>query len=392
VNVAFDEFVCCPLLWLCVRPLSPRLFHRATTALIEWTTYIVVGPPTAWCGLRVYVNDMEYFQDTVKRSNCLLLSNHGSRIDWLIGMFVGLVQRPIRVGFVCEALIKWLPFIGWYRNWVCEDIFVRRSFKQDERAIRKRIQEFRDTGTKLMLFLSPEGMIVDRNKLGQLYTENCKKFCRDQGYPEFDYVLTPRYKGITVLAEHLRAFDGIDGKCVSVCMCFVRDGVLLSERLDSPHRVIPDLYTTFAGVGGSAVKVHIHIRDLDFRDASPEDIKRLLMEDYAEKDKLIRSLHETGHYAGSQGKMTEFEVPFVKYNVMILLHNLSVVATFYALGVLDWLFKYMGGLLLILCFSNSVGKCIYGQTMESIPFETAIKSLMQLMYERNMKKSEKKGD
>ena len=84
---------------------------------------------------------------------------------------------------------------------MCEDIFVRRSFKQDEISIRKRIQEFRETGTTLMLFLSPEGMIVDRNELGRLYTENCKKFCREQGYPEFDYVLTPRYKGITVLSE-----------------------------------------------------------------------------------------------------------------------------------------------------------------------------------------------
>ena len=106
VNVAYDEFVCCPLLWIFVRPLSRTLFHRATTALIEWTTYIVIGPPTAWCGLRAYVNDMEYFQNVVKTRNCLLLSNHGSRIDWLIGMFVGLVQNPIRVGFVCEALIK----------------------------------------------------------------------------------------------------------------------------------------------------------------------------------------------------------------------------------------------------------------------------------------------
>ena len=44
-------------------------------------------------------------------------------------------------------------------------------------------------------------MIVDRNELGRLYTENCKKFCREQGYPEFDYVLTPRYKGITVLSR-----------------------------------------------------------------------------------------------------------------------------------------------------------------------------------------------
>ena len=52
----------------------------------------------------------------------------------------------------------------------------------------------------------------------------------------------------------------------------------------------------------------------------------------------------------------------------------------------------MIALYLILCFSNSVGKCIYGQTMESIPFETGIKSLMQFMYERNMNKKKSKGE
>ena len=76
---------------------------------------------------------------------------------------------------------------------------------------------------------------------------------------------------------------------------------------------------------------------------------------------------------------------------MILLHNLCIVGTFYALGCLKWLLYYMIALYLILCFSNSVGKCIYGQTMESIPFETGIKSMMQLMYERNMNKKKSKG-
>ena len=97
---------------------------------------------------------------------------------------LGLVLRFGDVWGGCASVStrRWLPFIGWYRNWVCEDIFVRRSFKQDEKAIRRRIEEFRATDTKLMLFLSPEGMIVDRNKIGRLYTENCRQFCRDQAH------------------------------------------------------------------------------------------------------------------------------------------------------------------------------------------------------------------
>ena len=62
VNVAYDLFIFAPLLWIFVRPLSKTVFHRLMTALINWTTYIVIGPPFAWCGMRAYVNDMPYFQ------------------------------------------------------------------------------------------------------------------------------------------------------------------------------------------------------------------------------------------------------------------------------------------------------------------------------------------
>ncbi len=65
------------------------------------------------------------------------------------------------------------------------------------------------------------------------------------------------------------------------------------------------------------MSVHIHIRDLDFRDASPEDIKRLLMEDYTEKDRLVRSFHETGQYTGTKDKMTEFKARAVVCKVFV---------------------------------------------------------------------------
>ena len=41
-----------------------------------------------------------------KKDNLLVLANHGSRIDWMIGMFNGFCGRRLRVGFVCEGLIQ----------------------------------------------------------------------------------------------------------------------------------------------------------------------------------------------------------------------------------------------------------------------------------------------
>lgn len=133
----------------------------------------------------------------------------------------------IRVGFVCEALIQFMPLIGWYRKLVANDIFVWRSFKQDSSTIKQNIQDFHQARERRMLFLSPEGVVVDFGKNDMEYIIACRKFCQENRYtvhffffisytfnqkfldqslihffPEsglssyepFDYVLTPRYK------------------------------------------------------------------------------------------------------------------------------------------------------------------------------------------------------
>ena len=58
-----------------------------------------------------------------KADNALLLANHGSRIDWMIGMYVSWITKLSahdcarkRVGFVCEGIIQFMPLIGWYRK------------------------------------------------------------------------------------------------------------------------------------------------------------------------------------------------------------------------------------------------------------------------------------
>ena len=100
----------------------------------------------------------------------------------------------IRVGFVCEALIQFMPLIGWYRKLVAKDIFVWRSFKQDAQIIKKNIQDFHSADERRTLFLSPEGVVVDFGPKDMEYIYACRKFCVDNSYKPFDYVLTPRYK------------------------------------------------------------------------------------------------------------------------------------------------------------------------------------------------------
>ena len=93
------------------------------------------------------------------------------------------------------------------------------------------------------------------------------------GYEPFQYVLTPRYKGLTCLARHVAE----RGEIMSITMAFVKDGKLLDERLHSPDRVVPDLYTLFDGWGGSPLSVYVYARHLDnFNDKSPEEVRSAL--------------------------------------------------------------------------------------------------------------------
>lgn len=382
INVAYDLFILCPPLYVVRIFTGDKIFHWCTTKLIDWTVPIVVGPPSVWCGMRVFINDMDYFEASKKLGRALVLANHGSRIDWLCGMFTGYAGYNIRVGFVCEWLVKYLPLIGWYRNYVNQDTFVNRSFASDKPAIEKRIDEFHNSNTDMMLFLAPEGACVDHNDMATKYINDCQKFCKDQGYEPFEYVLTPRYKGLTCLARHVAD----RGEIMSVTMAFVRDGKLLDEKLHSPDRVVPDLYTLFDGWGGSPISVYVYARHLDTFKPEKDDIKKIMMEDYKNKDRLLRHFHEHGHFPGQTlDQMHEFTVSHTKVNLHILAHNLLWMATAYAAGVLPLVLKSVAWIFAICLISCTTGKYMYGSTMEAIPFETGIKAMMMWMYERKLK-------
>ena len=83
-----------------------------------------------------------------------------------------------------------------------------------------------------MLYLSPEGVVVDFAERDMQYMQNCRDFCQEYGMEPFDYVLTPRYKGQTILVEHIAK----GGTITSICTAFVRDGKLLNCEMWSKER------------------------------------------------------------------------------------------------------------------------------------------------------------
>ena len=164
-----------------------------------------------------------------------------------------------------------------------KDIFVWRSFKQDAPTITKNIQDYHNANERRMLFLSPEGVIVDFGEKDKEYINECRKFCVDQGYTPFEYVLTPRYKGSMCLLQQVQKSSS---PVVSVCVAYVRDGKLLNCSLLSPDRIVPDIYTLNQGIGGSPVHIYFHLKRMNVAQ-DMNDPKGFMMENYKEKDTLL---------------------------------------------------------------------------------------------------------
>jgi len=173
INVIFDLVVYGLPAYLFLYPFHKGLFRRYMTALTNYTTPIVFNLPMILSGTKLHCDSMDYYENKVKAANSLMLANHGSRIDWMIGMYVGYIEKPVRVrvGFVCERVIKYMPFIGWYRNFICEDVFVDRSFKIDKINISENLNSFHDTDVERMLYLSPEGVVVDFGERDMQYMQ-----------------------------------------------------------------------------------------------------------------------------------------------------------------------------------------------------------------------------
>lgn len=232
-----------------------------------------------------------------------------------------------------------------------------------------------------MLFLAPEGVIVDHGELADMYIKQCNDFCAQQGFKPFDYVLTPRYKGLTAITRLIKE----EGRILTVLMCFTTQGKLLNERLSSKERNVPDLYSFFNGALLDPVNVYIHIKVMPTLDVSPADVKRIMMEDYANKDRLVRYFHENGTFPDC--KMGHYEAPHKMLNAVTLAHNAVLImfaSAVWSVSSFLWFFVYSAVFVGVTC---NIGRIMSsGSTMESIPFETAIKSVMMAIYARKMKK------
>ena len=277
------------LLPIALVPFIGKTLYRHVTGIYDGIARLsTLVPVFSWCGLQVAVDGYSNFVELKSRGNAVMLSTHCSRVDWLIGLFLGSVgEHWSRIGFVAEATTALMPIIGWSRL-LFGDIFVTRAFHKDGPRIENNIDTFHRSGVDRLIFLAPEGFIADPGtSIGEAYIEDCDVFMNKIGrvrasacpparptcrrtdrsillaltalslgcaQPPMTHLLTPRYKGMQYFVKHAPKNVG------SCCMAFVtehpvidpdtgivRGGVNQTRRLRSAERSVPDLHTVFKG-------------------------------------------------------------------------------------------------------------------------------------------------
>ena len=388
INVIFDLIVIgFPLVILKkIGILSEERFIKYATSLINWTTPIVYGMPLVFSGSKIYCNDIDLLVEA-KSENSVLLANHGSRIDWMLAMFTGhsklkqeTTEFPARVGFICESILQYMPIVGWYRKLVCDDIFVERSISKDELVLQNNVEKFHKCGQKRMLFFSPEGVVVDFSEREKLYIQSCRDYCVKHGYKPFDYVLTPRHKGMACLMHQTYRKSG---PIVSICIAYVRNGKLLNCKMSSSHRVIPDIHMMNQGAFGHPIDIYLYLRRIPKGDKS-SDTRTLLMDEYKWKDfvlsKFDTNLTENRNVKDTEKqKLSLLEMNHSEVIASHILHAFVIVSSSIYLGVCYHLCHFFVGLFCVLSSFHTLGLILSSTSMDSVPFETGIKGTIMLI-------------
>ncbi|XP_041028549.1 1-acyl-sn-glycerol-3-phosphate acyltransferase 2 [Juglans microcarpa x Juglans regia] len=184
-----------------IRPLSKSTYRRINRVVAELLWLELVWLVDWWAGVKIQVYaDHETFQ-LMGKEHALVLSNHRSDIDWLIGWVIA--QRSGCLGStlaVMKKSSKTLPVIGW-SMWFSEYLFLERNWAKDESTLKLGLQRLKDYPQPFWLALFVEGTRFTQAKLLA-----AQEYAASSGLPIPRNVLIPRTKGFVSAVSHMRSF------------------------------------------------------------------------------------------------------------------------------------------------------------------------------------------
>ncbi|CAL4891980.1 unnamed protein product [Urochloa decumbens] len=155
------------VLFVSIRPFSKSLYRRINRFLAELLWLQLIWIVDWWAGVKVQLHaDQETYQ-LMGKEHALVISNHRSDIDWLIGWI--LAQRSGCLGStlaIMKKSSKFLPVIGW-SMWFAEYLFLERSWAKDEKTLKwglKRLKDFPRSFWLALFVEAPRNVLIPRTK------------------------------------------------------------------------------------------------------------------------------------------------------------------------------------------------------------------------------------
>ncbi|OVA12264.1 Phospholipid/glycerol acyltransferase [Macleaya cordata] len=184
-----------------VRPVSKSLYRRINRVVAELLWLELVWLIDWWAHVKNMLVLNLKFENFPGKEHALLIANHRSDIDWLVGWV--LAQRSGCLGSalaVMKKSSKFLPVIGW-SMWFSEYLFLERSWAKDEITLKSGLQRLKDFPRPFWLALFVEGTRFTQAKLLA-----AQEYATSAGLPVPRNVLIPRTKGFVASVSNMRSF------------------------------------------------------------------------------------------------------------------------------------------------------------------------------------------
>ncbi|KAG8090069.1 hypothetical protein GUJ93_ZPchr0011g27051 [Zizania palustris] len=263
------------VLFLSIRPFSKNLYRRINRFLAELLWLQLVWVVDWWAGVKIQLHADDETYQSMGNEHALVISNHRSDIDWLIGWI--LAQRSGCLGStlaVMKKSSKFLPVIGW-SMWFAEYLFLERSWAKDEKTLKWGLQRLNDFPRPFWLALFVEGTRFTPAKLLA-----AQEYAASQGLPAPRNVLIPRTKGFVSAVSIMRDF-----------VPAIYDTTVIIPK-DSPQ---PTMLRIFKGQS-SVVHVRMKRHAMSELPKSEEDVSRWCKDIFVAKDALLDKHLATGTF------------------------------------------------------------------------------------------------
>lgn len=254
-----------------------------------------------------------YGDELPKNKSCLIILNHSSSADFLIGLAHLAKMKypsPGNAKSVVKASLGKVPVFGTILRFA-EFLFLTRSWTADRGSFLSSLFSLREYGssvTPFWLVLFPEGTRLTADKI-----QHSRNYAVSQGDAPFTNVLYPRFKAFVAILSALR--DRLD---VVVDATYIFSGS-------------PTLENVLAGKAATVVHAHAVCHDMKSLPEGDVHLQQWLMDRWREKDGRIAAFHEDPASLGpSNNSLFPTETPSLKaFYALVIVYIIATVWTIY---------------------------------------------------------------